>query len=487
MTKLLLLGLGIPGLSLAILTGAAAAEGSLPSLTTLILPIAVIIILVFVNGFFVAAEFAIIGVRATQIEQLSNEGNSQADLVLPILEARPDLDQYIATAQLGVTIASLGLAMYGEPQISHFIEPYFEEWFSIAPETANTIGYFVALGLLTYLHVVVGEMVPKALALMDPSSVALSLARPMKIVETVLRFPVAILNRIGNGLLHLFRIPPAEGHERLLAPEELELIVAESTEGGMIDLDEQEIIRNIFDFSERNVEQVMTPRRKVQSIPIDTPRDELLKTVTESRHSRFPVYDSDLDHIVGILHLKDLVRQSMRPNAPFDLRLILRVAPEVPEDYSIELLLAAFKNQKLHMAIVRDEFGGMAGVVTLEDLVEEVVGEVRDEFDQEREPYEEISPGVLEVSGDYLIDDLTDDVYLGTEEELPDVETVGGLIVALLGRPPQAGDEVVYQDGVHFTVLDVDRLAVSRVRVEFPTASKGDTSQTDASDEVEQP
>jgi CBS domain containing-hemolysin-like protein len=480
MTKLLFFGLGVPGISLAILTGAALAEGTLPPLTSLILPVVVIIILVLLNGFFVAAEFAIIGVRATQIEQLSNEGNTRADMVLPTLETRPGLDQYIATAQLGVTLASLGLAMYGEPQISHFIEPYFEAWFGIEPETANTIGYFVALGSLTYLHVVVGEMVPKALALMDPSSVALTLARPMNLVGKLLHYPVAALNRIGNGLLHLFRIPPAEGHERLLAPDELEMIVAESTEGGMIDLDEQEIIRNIFDFSERIVGQVMTPRRKIQSLPLNIPRDELLKTVTESRHSRFPVYDSDPDHIVGILHLKDLIRQSMRPNAPFDLRLILRVAPEIPEDYSVELLLAAFKNQKLHMAVVRDEFGGLAGVVTLEDLVEEVVGEVRDEFDQEQDSYVELGPGVLMVSGDYLIDYLTEDVYLGSDEELPDVETVGGLIVSLLGRPPHTGDEVTYRDTIHFTVLDVDHLAVTQAQVEFPTAEGADAEEAES-------
>jgi CBS domain containing-hemolysin-like protein len=488
MTKLLFFGLGVPGISLAILTGAALAEGSLPPLTSLLLPLVVIVILVLLNGFFVAAEFAIIGVRATQIEQLSNEGNARADMVLPTVETRPGLDQYIATAQLGVTMASLGLAMYAEPQISHFIEPYFEAWFGIEPETASTIGYFVALGALTYLHVVVGEMVPKALALMDPSGVALTLARPMNLVGKLLHYPVAVLNRIGNGLLHLFRIPPAEGHERLLAPDELEMIVAESTEGGMIDLDEQEIIRNIFDFSERIVGQVMTPRRKIQSLPLNIPREELLKTVTESSHSRFPVYDSDPDHIVGILHLKDLIRQSMRPNAPFDLRLILRVAPEIPEDYSVELLLAAFKNQKLHMAVVRDEFGGLAGVVTLEDLVEEVVGEVRDEFDQEQESYIELGPGVLMVSGDYLIDDLTEDIYLGSDEELPDVETVGGLIVSLLGRPPHTGDEVTYRDTILFTVLDVDHLAVTQAQVEFPTAAGADADAAEAAaNDGEQP
>jgi CBS domain containing-hemolysin-like protein len=194
--------------------------------------------------------------------------------------------------------------------------------------------------------------------------------------------------------------------------------------------------------------------------------------VTASSHSRFPVYEDDPDHIVGILHLKDLITLTLRPNGPFDLRLILRTAPEVPEDFRVDRLLAAFKNEKLHMAIVRDEFGGLAGVVTLEDLVEEVVGEVRDEFDVEREPYHRIEPGVIEVSGDYLLVDLADDVYLGEADELPDVETVGGLIVALLGRPPINGDVATYLGGIRFVVLDTDRLAITRARVEYPSSGR---------------
>ena len=393
--------------------------------------------------------------------------------MLGILNSRRKQDQYIATAQLGITIASLGLAMYGEPQIAHFLEPLIENlWFEPSPALVRSIGYVVALSILTYLHVVLGEMVPKSLALSDAPKVVLALTRPMQIAQTILAIPVRILNGIGRLLLRLFKVPPAEGHDRVLSAEEIELLVSESTEGGLLNVEEEEMIRNIFDFSDRVVGQVMTPRTRVQLIPIEIDKDTLLKVVTESRHSRFPVYDGDLDHIVGIVHLKDIIRQTMKPDSKFDIRLILRSAPAVPEDYSVENLLIAFKAQRLHMAIVLDEFGGMAGVVTLEDLVEEVVGEVRDEFDQEHEPYVEIGPGVLEVSGDYLVDDLIEDVYLGEKDDLPDVETIGGLVVTKLGRPPEIGDEVVYNDDVTISVLDVDRRAVTRVRVDFPAGKE---------------
>lgn len=483
MSKAILLSLTLPATSFAFLLFSAAEEG-LPSVTTLIVPFFVISLLILLNGLYVAAEFAIIGVRPTQLEQMANEGDTKAGNVLEIVESRPKQDQYIATAQLGITLASLGLAMYGEPRISHFIEPYMTAWFGLSEAATRTIGYLVALGLLTYLHVVIGEMVPKTLALVDASETALRVYRPMQISQKILGIPVRILNSIGNGLLKLFRIPPATGEAGLLAPEEIELLVSESREGGLFLEEEEEIIRNIFDFSERTVGQVMTPRTKVQAVPIDMPKDELIKLVTASRHSRFPIYEGDLDHILGILHLKDLIRQTIKPDAKLDLRLILRPAPLVPEDQQIETLLGAMKRAKLHMAVVLDEFGGMAGVVTLEDLIEEVVGEVRDEFDMEREPYVELSPGVLEVSGDYLVDDLIEEIYLGDESELPDVETVGGLVVADLGRPPRVNDEVIYNDSVRFTVLDVDRRAVSRVRVDFPAADDYEESKK-SEDETE--
>jgi CBS domain containing-hemolysin-like protein len=471
MSKAALLLLGFPGL--AFLASAALAQEDLPGLGTLLIPTIVIIILVLANGFFVAAEFAIIGVRPSKVEQKVEEGDRGALAVLKVLDSPAEQDRYIATAQVGITIASLGLGMYGEPKIAHFIEPYMARLFGsdIHEAWVHTVGTIIALSLMTYLHVVIGEMVPKSLALASSYNMAVLLAAPMRWIERIFGVPVRILNGIGAMLLRLLRVPPAHGHARLHSPEEIELIVAESAEGGMLNEDEHEMILKIFDFSERQVGQVMTPRPRVQAMPHDISPADLLTLVTESQHSRFPVYEGDLDHVIGILHIKDLVRQQLATKGKFDIRLVLRPAPAVPEDHPVEKLLAAFKRQHIHMAVVIDEYGGVAGIVTLEDLVEEVVGEVRDEFDVEKDPRLEIEPGVLEVAGTYLLDELKEEVYLGHDEELPDVETVGGLVVTELGRPPQVGDKVTLAGNVYFTVLDVDGLAVGRVKVEHPPKS----------------
>lgn len=472
MIKLLLITFTSAGLGLVI---AALAGEALPGLGALIVPALVIILLVIVNGLFVAAEFAIIGVRATQIEQIANEGNRIAQSVLKVLRSPEQQNRYIATAQLGITTASLGLGMYGEPQIAHFIEAYLARLFNLDPEQTIVIttGYLIAVSLLTYLHIVMGEMVPKSLALSAPAKAVLIISQPMHLVQSVLVWPVRFLNGIGNLLLIILRIPPAEEQGRLHSPEELELIVAESAEGGVLSKAEEEMIHNIFNFADRQVNQVMTPRPRVQAIAHDTPLPELLTLVTRSTHSRFPVYEANLDHIIGVLHIKDLVHQQQRQKGNFDIRLLLRPAPVVPEHYPVKKLLTAFKNRHIHIAVVLDEFGGTAGIVTLEDLVEEIVGEVRDEFDLENEPYIQLEPGVLEVAGDYLLDDLMEDVYLGEADDLPDVETVGGLIMAELGRLPHVGDQVTY-NGVHFTVLTVDGLAVARARVEYPVIEESD-------------
>jgi CBS domain containing-hemolysin-like protein len=469
--------MSLPGV--AVLSIAMAGEG-LPGLTSLALPLIIIIFLILINGFFVAAEFAIIGVRHSQIDQLVNEGVSEAKNVASILDSPRRQDQYIATAQLGITVASLGLGMYGEPKIAEFIEPYLTSLLGQEPNATliHTISTIIALSLLTFLHIVVGEMVPKSVALVSPARSVLAVSQPMKVSQAILSIPVRALNGIGRWMLKVFQIPPAEGHARLHSAEEIELIVSESAEDGLILEEEEEMIRNIFEFGDRLVGQVMTARPKVQAIRHDIPADELLQIVTKSRHSRFPVYERDLDHVVGILHLKDLIRQKLQSKEELDLRLLLRPAPAVPEDQPVERLLAAFKRQRIHMAVVLDEFGGLAGIVTLEDLVEEIVGEVRDEFDLEKDPLVELAPGELEVAGTYLVDDLTNYVYLGEAEDLPDVETVGGLIHTWLGRPPQIGDQVAHpkNNQIFFTVMDVDGLAVSRAKIVFPAPADEETA-----------
>ncbi|MFW6042655.1 MAG: hemolysin family protein [Chloroflexota bacterium] len=474
----LLLWLGWPGIVFffaSILT-----QETVPG-TSIAVVLLVIFFLVLLNGFFVAAEFSIIGVRVSEVEQLAEEGNTRAGRVLQILNSNQRQDRYIATAQVGIALVSLGLGMYGEPQIARFVEPTLTRLLdgaSVSPLFLHSVAFIISLSFIAYLHVVVGEMVPKSLALSKAERSVLWLSSPMALAQSVLSPAVRGLNAVGDALLRLLRVPPAHGHQRLHSPEELELIVSESAEGGLLNEEEEEMILNIFDFGDRQVGQVMTPRRKVQAIPHNLPLDELLQLVARSHYSRFPVFEGDLDHVIGILHLKDLVHQRLRGRERIDLRLILRPAPAVPEYQPVEKLLAAFKRQRIHMAIVLDEFGGMAGIVTLEDLIEEVVGEVRDEFDVEREPIMFIEPGVMEVAGNYLLDDLTDHVYLGDEESLPDVETVGGLIVTALGRPPRRGDEFTFDEDVHFSVLDVDGLAVGRARIEYPVLREGPESMS---------
>jgi CBS domain containing-hemolysin-like protein len=466
----LLLAVSTPGVLLFALSAAEEPE----SASSVLVLFLVIALLIFVNGFFVASEFSIIGVRATQMEEQARQDGMLAGRVLRVLRSPERQDRYIATAQLGITVASLGLGMYGEPQIAHLIEPWLAELFSVelTAGVVTTTGYIVSVSLLTYLHIVLGEMVPKSIALSTPVRAAMAVAGPMSLFEAVLIWPVRFLNGIGNGLLRLLRIEPAQGQDRLHTAEEIKLIVEASTESGLLNLQEEAFIRNIFDFGDRHVGQVMTPRTRVQALPLDISIEELRAFVTASRHSRFPVYEEDIDHIVGILHLKDFINHALHGKAPFDLALTIRTAPAVPEGLLVGDLLDDFRRKRMHMAIVLDEFGGLAGIVTLEDLVEEVVGEVRDEFDLEKEPLEEIGPGLIEVAGNFLVEDLIEyGLMLGEPQFLPDVDTVGGLIITWLGRPPMVADSVTHGE-VIFHVLEVDGLAISRARVEFPVSMR---------------
>ncbi|MCK5924080.1 MAG: HlyC/CorC family transporter, partial [Methylococcales bacterium] len=351
------------------------------------------------------------GVRPTQLEQRASEGNNTAAALLGVVQDADKQDRYIATAQLGITIASLGLGMYGEPKIAGIIEPFLAKIMGVTdPHAAivTTVGYIVSLSLLTYAHIVVGEMVPKSLALSSPIKTVLSISPVMNIFQLIMSPFVSILNMVGNGTMRLFGVPLAQGNERIHSPEEIEFLVTQSTEEGLLDFGQEEMIRNIFDFSERTVAQVMTPRRKVQAIDATMSYEQVKKIVTASNYSRLPVFKNDLDHVIGVLHLKDLVKFDLTENSPTTWRTLLRQVPAVPENYKVEKLLAGFKLAKMHMAVVLDEFGGIAGIVTLEDLVEEVVGEVRDEFDHELEPIIKLGEGVIEVDGEFLVDDLRD-------------------------------------------------------------------------------
>jgi len=455
-------------LPLPLLYGAAlVSESGLPGLTTVLGPLFVIILLVALNGMFVASEFALIGVRPTQVEQMVNQGNRSARYMARVLHSDRAQKHYIATAQVGISLASLGLGMYGEPKIAEFVEPYLARLLGLNPHDAVvvTVGYVGAVALLTYLHIVIGEMVPKSMALSAPDRAALTVSPFMRLMGLIFSLPVRALNAIGAAILWLVRIPPAEGHARLHSPEELALIVSESAQGGLLSQSEKETIDNIFDFAGRQVHQVMTPRRKIEAIPHTMPLPDVLALVANSQFSRFPVYKDNIDHIIGVLHLKDLACQHLWQQEKYDITLLLRPAPVVPEHFPAPKLVTMIRRRRLHMAIVLDEFGGTAGIATLEDLVEEVVGEVRDEFDREVEPLVQVSAGVLEVAGDVLVEDVQEYFDLGPEANRLDVETVGGLVMAKLGRMPKVGDTVVCNNAAQLTVLKLDGRAPARVRI----------------------
>ena len=407
---------------------------------TVLLPFVIILVLVLINGLFVAAEFSIIGVRPSRIEQLSAKGNQAARWVRSVLASNRRTDNYIATAQLGITLASLGLGMYAEPAIAHLIEEPLHDWLGLEGPIVHTISFIIALGMVTYLHVVVGEMVPKSLALQKTEQTVLWLSMPMRVVSKVMALPVVALNRIGLLTLKLLRVPPPGQGSRLYSLDELEMLVEESAAGGLLTEREQELVGRLFDFAEERVEVAMIPRTQMTAIPLTIEQDELLDLFPQTPYSRLPVYGENIDDVIGVLHLKDLVRQQLS-GEPFDLQPLLRQVPYVPENLPVKALLASFKRQHHQMAIVIDEHGGTLGLVTLEDLLEEVVGEVHDEFDVDEEvPVTVVEPGHLLVQGRVHLEDLQAYIPAGSHEH--DVHTLGGLVWAELGRRPKVGDEI---------------------------------------------
>ncbi len=433
---------------------------------TYALPLLLVAVLILANALFVAAEFAIIASRRLKLEQLSaNSGSARA--ALQIVSDTRSQDRFIAIAQLGITLVTVALGMYAEPTIAGWLYGPLQEWFGIAESVAHTIATVFVLSAITYLHVVIGEMIPKAMALHEPENVAVAIMPAMRVLNLVFLPGVWLLNTIAGAFLRLMKLPLHGGGHRLYTVSELEMLVKESSEGGAIESEQSELIEAIFDFGEREVYQCMTPRTRVRGLPIDASQEQLIELMAESKHSRFPVYEGDMDHIRGILHVKDFIRWRSNANGrPFNLRSLLRRAPRVPLHMSSQRLLASFKRLRVHMAVVMDEYGGTEGIVTLEDLIEEVVGEVYDEHDVQHLPeIHELPDGAVLVDGEVLLDDFNELYENALESD--DANTVGGLVVEELGRAPEIGD-VIQSNGAELAVEQIDGLAVTRVRVTLP-------------------
>lgn len=420
--------------------------------------IIVTLILVLVNGFFVAAEYSFVRVRGTQLDELAKTGNGAAKLAARISD---DIEPYISTVQLGVTLASLGVGLLGEPAVGRVIEPVLGGLRDISDTAYRVLSFLIAFALVTYVTVVIGELAPKYLAIQRALRVAVLAAYPLHFTYRLAYPFIWLMNTSAAGVLRAFGLKPS-GDLDVHSDAELKMLVAASAKQGVLQESERLIVGNALDFADTVVRQVMIPRTEIVAVPEDTDLAGLVAMARQTRFSRFPVYREDLDHVVGVVHVKDLVGVDRGSHAT--ARDLMRRVPPVPETLRLDQALAEFRRQRAGLAVVIDEFGGTAGLVTLEDILEELVGEVRDEFEQgEVQRIREESPGTYVIDGLVSLDDLREKLGLQLEEEPYD--TVGGLVFGRLGRLAEVGDAVDVE-GYRFQVTSVDGRRVSQVRVQ---------------------
>jgi CBS domain containing-hemolysin-like protein len=422
------------------------------------------LLLVIVNAFFVLAEFASVRSRRTRVEQLADEGDTAARRLLPILEDPDRLDRYVATCQLGITASSLALGFYGQDRLSPLVAGWLGPW--AAPTTALAIGTAVALVFMTALQIVVGELVPKAVAVRHPERAALWTAAPMRAFERILRPLVWLFNGTANAVVRLLGVAPPAGHSHLHSPAEIELLVAESGRGGALDPVERQMLHNAFDLTQLVARQVMIPRNRLALADVATPVGELLARLATSPFSRIPVYEGSQDNILGIVHLKDLFRLQVAGGGT--VPDIVRPVPFVPETMPVGDLWQVLNQRQTYIAVVLDEYGGTAGIVTQEDLLEEIIGEVQDEFDTETEAIEPLPGGGALVRGDVLIEHANS--ALGLELPTDRTDTVGGLVTDTLGRVAELGDSVSLA-GARLQVVGLRGRSVDRVAITAPPAA----------------
>jgi CBS domain containing-hemolysin-like protein len=407
----------------------------------ILLPIAIIVFLVLANGLFVAAEFAIVGAPRASIEHRASQGSRLAQRVLYVLESPVRQDRYIATTQIGISVASLGLGMYGEHWLAEQIQPWFVRLEALGWIAAHTVASIAAVAVLTYLHIVIGEMVPKALALQRADRTALYVSPLIRGLQHAILPLVVALNAVGNRLLRLAGIERREvDRERYHTAEELEFIVQESQEGGLLRGEAGQILRDLFAFGDRNAGEVMVPRVLLTGIPVGAEPDELRAIVRAHAHTRYPVYSGDLDNIIGSLHIKEILRHlvSNQPVAARDARAL----PYVPGPAQLDEVLAAMRRYRAQMAVVMDQHGGTAGLVTIEDLFEEVVGEIDE--GRVRRPIVREADERVRVRGTVRLDEAGAAIGYSLEHEK--ATTISGLVLLLLNRPASAGDVVTWRN-----------------------------------------
>ncbi|MDS1030518.1 hemolysin family protein [Bacillota bacterium LX-D] len=421
-----------------------------------ILKIILALFLVFLNGFFVAAEFSLVKVRKTRLAELTENGSSKVGTALAVASK---LDAYLSACQLGITLASLGLGWLGEPAIATLLDPLFKNITGWTPIYTHSVSLVIAFIVITFLHIVLGELVPKSLAIAKAEGTALFTAGPLKLFYQVFYPIIWSLNNLANAFLHIWHINPANEGDLSHTEEELRMLVEASQKHGHLDKMEGKLLDNVFEFSDRVVSEVMIPRQDMVCLYIQDSLTEILKVVNEYGHTRYPLCDDEKDNIIGLIHMRDLLR--VQNNTDFNLAKITKDILLVPEGMPISHLVQKMRSQHTHLAVVVDEFGGTAGLVTIEDLIEELVGEIYDEFDIEETMVKKISETDYEFNGRVLLEEVSELLGIHLEEET--VYTIGGYIFNRIGRKPVLGDEVSI-DGYVFTVAEVKGLRIIKVK-----------------------
>ena len=427
-------------------------------------------VLILLNAFFVAAEYGLVTARRTRIIELQHKGNRRARDVLRITG---DPGRFIAAMQLGVTLTSLGIGALGEATLSR----EFDKWISTA------LAIVLAYVILSFFHVVFGELVPKGAALGHAEGTALWVSTPVRAFIAVFRPAIWFLQKSTDAILHGFGLEPPGAEAQVHSEAELRMLVSRSTAEGELQEGERDLIEKVFVFGDKDVADVMVAKPDVAAVSIDLPPEEALAVVLDSPYTRYPVYRESLDDIVGVLHVRDLFSAIHdRGLTGLELESLLRPAYMVPETKDLASLLQEFRRTNSHFAVVIDEYGAMVGIATLEDLLEEIVGEIEDEFDVPDEPVEQIGEDSFRVDGRFSIDEFNE--RFGTELPDEDFHSVGGFVFGQLGRAPGRGDDVSY-DGMRFDVLEVEGNRIERIAVTFVERPQRQDSAGDLVDDDE--
>ncbi len=419
---------------------------------TILLKSVAVILIVLGNAFFVAAEYALVTARRSVLNELAERGVRRARIALRIMDSPV---RFIGTVQLGITAFSILLGAVGEPVVEHFFDP----------AVATGVAFAIAYVIVTYLHVTLGELVPKAFALHGAERTALWVALPVEAVYIATYPLVWFLQASANAFTRLFGVDPAPAGVVVHSEEEIRMIVAAAEDTGVIKEAEEEMLYKVFDFADKEVSDVMVPRPEVVALSIDLPPEQCLEAVMDSPYTRYPVYRETLDEVVGILHVRDLF-SALRDRGMAEVSVgdLVRPAHIVPETKDLAALLTDFRRTNQHMAIVVGEYGEMAGIATLEDLLEEIVGEIEDEFDLPDESVEQVDDDTIRIDGTFPIDDFNE--RFRTDLPVEDYHTMAGFVFGLLGRQPEVGDDISH-DGMRFDVLDVDGSRINRLAVTF--------------------